>query len=249
MAAGTAFEAIFPSGLGIGAGLGMAGIVGATAEKFASKGVEEFSERAVRWAVSALIGETLLEPPPEVGEGNRDAIATPDEALAAHVAIAQGSLSRLQERPYQRVHGLRIDAEDHLKRVVELSREHGGPEALTGAAELALEVLVQMRTETDWEPLIKIAFQAVSICVLARGQETGFRAAPSYTERPFSDTRRGYFDYEETKADRALSELRRMWPARTDSFSETPKAAAQRPSPGWTREQRDDDEGEARYTL
>ncbi len=218
MAGGTALESILPSGLWVGGAMGMIG------GKVVTKGAEDLSAHLADVAVLAVLGDTLLDPPPYDEQAERWTVATPDLVLSARVAVAQHRLHQLLVDPYRRDPAVVTEIETNLRRVVELSRDHGGPATLESAARLALDALSRWARSTTQTEALRVAVEAVGICVHARGTDSQFAEA-TYTERPFDDSFHLFED--ESEAQRLLDQLTQRWHSATSAATRTEEAAAE----------------------
>ncbi|GAB2635190.1 hypothetical protein [Kribbella swartbergensis] len=253
IAAGTALEALLPSGHWISGGYllgsGFSRALENMIEKAGVKSVEELAQRAADWATATAIGDTLLLSPPAAEDTADSTLTTPDEAIAAHLAIAQHQVSQLAEK-YSRFSvpvALVDDAARHLQRVIELGKDHDANHVLEGAARLALEVLAEARRTGRSGGRLEFTLEALQICQDVRGEPSQFQQ-PSYVRQPFGHEYDLGLDESHGRALQQLVERWREMSGRTmDSDIHTQRNTEPPTSWGVTQDENRRDDGEHGY--
>lgn len=230
LAAGAAMEMALPSGLWLATAGGLMGLATSTVEKGAVQGTQAIAKRASGWAVMTLVGDTLLDAPPADDESEHGALPTPDEAVAAHLAMALQLTDRLVEEYQRPAQPALRTASAHLERVVELCDDGlAGSDVVAEAAALAHQALSMRLEEKHSKEGRKVAWEALKLS--ARALERLVRQRDEdydFMEDMFSTA-------PEPKSE--LASLEKRWQSLT-SVPAVPKATA-RPSAigavgGWT---------------
>ncbi len=222
---------VIPIAVGAGAGAVVSPFLGPTGgvaagswlASFLGKSIEAAVTKGAELATYTAMGYGLTDPPPNGGNVRKNEQLTPDQAIAAHLATAHDSLRTFIDARSDRTTQKAGEIMRHLKRVIELSADHGGVEDLESAATLALKALGAIREQSpdssrsfgdsrppDDRELLALAFDALEIAVATRGEPSEF-GTPLYSDGPFASNR--------LRLRGTSHELQRLWAAWTDSFS------------------------------